>query len=137
MRDVSFHAQAGEITGIAGLVGCGKSELIRAIYGLEPITGGSIHMNGQPAEQISPAFSLSRGICYFPADALPKASRWSGQFARTFLSWRCDFRFFQISAGYGEAPNAATRGASWDNCNFDLRIPREWSLSSLAAIARR
>ena len=35
VRDVNFHARAGEITGIAGLVGCGKSELIRAIYGLE------------------------------------------------------------------------------------------------------
>lgn len=68
VRDVSFHARAGEITGIAGLVGCGKSELIRAIYGLEPITAGSTHINGQPAEQISPASSLSRGICYFPAD---------------------------------------------------------------------
>ena len=33
--DVSFYARAGEITGVAGLVGCGKSELIRAVYGLE------------------------------------------------------------------------------------------------------
>src|SRR5262249_33366801 len=37
VNDVSFYARAGEITGIAGLVGCGKSELIRAVVGLEPI----------------------------------------------------------------------------------------------------
>ena len=37
VNDVSFYARAGEITGIAGLVGCGKSEIVRAIVGLEPI----------------------------------------------------------------------------------------------------
>ena len=68
VADVDFHAHAGEITGIAGLVGCGKSELIRAIYGLEPLTGGSVRVNGTPYEQISPALSLSRRVCYFPAD---------------------------------------------------------------------
>ena len=65
---VDFHARAGEITGIAGLVGCGKSELIRAIYGLEPVTAGDVEVNGKPCKQISPALSLSRRICYFPAD---------------------------------------------------------------------
>jgi ribose transport system ATP-binding protein len=68
VADVDFHAHAGEITGIAGLVGCGKSELIRAVYGLEPLTGGSVEVNGKPCEQISPALSLSRRVCYFPAD---------------------------------------------------------------------
>jgi ribose transport system ATP-binding protein len=68
VADVDFFARAGEITGIAGLVGCGKSELIRAIYGLEPLTGGSVQVHGKPCEQISPSLSLSRGVCYFPAD---------------------------------------------------------------------
>jgi ribose transport system ATP-binding protein len=68
VADVDFHAHAGEITGIVGLVGCGKSELIRAIYGLEPLTGGSVQVNGKPCEQISPALSLRRRVCYFPAD---------------------------------------------------------------------
>ena len=36
VADVDFHAHAGEIRGLPGLVGCGKSELVRAIYGLEP-----------------------------------------------------------------------------------------------------
>ena len=68
VADVDFYARAGEITGIAGLVGCGKSELIRAIYGLEPLTAGSVEVNGKPCGQISPALSLSRRVCYFPAD---------------------------------------------------------------------
>jgi ribose transport system ATP-binding protein len=68
VTDVDFRARVGEITGIAGLVGCGKSELIRAIYGLEAISGGSVQINGKRCEEISPASSLSRGVCYFPAD---------------------------------------------------------------------
>ncbi len=68
VSNVNFCARAGEITGIAGLVGCGKSELVRAIYGLEPVTRGSVSVNGQNCARITPALSLSRGICYFPAD---------------------------------------------------------------------
>ena len=68
VANVDFHARAGEITGIAGLVGCGKSELVRAIYGLEPVLAGSIEVSGKRCDQISPALSLTRGVCYFPAD---------------------------------------------------------------------
>jgi ribose transport system ATP-binding protein len=68
VNDVNFYARAGEITGVAGLVGCGKSELIRAIYGLEKITGGSVSVEGQVYERMSPALNLRRRVCYFPAD---------------------------------------------------------------------
>ena len=44
--DVSFYARGGEITGVAGLVGCGKSELIRAVYGLEQVEAGVVRVNG-------------------------------------------------------------------------------------------
>ncbi len=68
VRGVNVHARAGEITGIAGLVGCGKSELIRAIYGLEPMTNGTIRLSGTPYEDPSPKRSLGRGVAYFPAN---------------------------------------------------------------------
>jgi ribose transport system ATP-binding protein len=68
VTEVDFYARAGEVTGIAGLVGCGKSELIRALYGLEPVGGGVVRINGQVCQQWSPASSLDRGMCYFPAD---------------------------------------------------------------------
>jgi ribose transport system ATP-binding protein len=67
-RNVSFHARAGEITGIAGLVGCGKSEIIRAIYGLEPIASGAIRVRGEEVSRPSPATLLRIGVCYFPSD---------------------------------------------------------------------
>lgn len=70
VRDVNFHARAGEITGIAGLVGCGKSELIRAIYGIEPVTSGVIRIDGAPYDSPVPRRSLKRGIAYFPANRI-------------------------------------------------------------------
>ena len=70
VRDVNFHARAGEITGIAGLVGCGKSELIRAIYGLEPIAGGVVRIDGTPYEFPAPRRSLKCGVAYFPANRI-------------------------------------------------------------------
>lgn len=70
VREVNFYAQAGEITGIAGLVGCGKSELVRAIYGLEPIASGTIRIDGSPYEFPAPRRSLKHGIAYFPANRI-------------------------------------------------------------------
>lgn len=68
VKGVTFQARSGEITGIAGLVGCGKSELVRAIYGLEPIQDGTIQLNGAPHERPSPHISIQKGVAYFPAD---------------------------------------------------------------------
>jgi ribose transport system ATP-binding protein len=68
-QNVSFYARAGEITGIAGLVGCGKSEIVRAIYGLEPIASGAIRVKGEEmAAHAAPIAMLRRGVCYFPSD---------------------------------------------------------------------
>ncbi len=64
----SIVARAGEITGIAGLVGSGKSELIRAVYGLEPIASGEIAVEGKTLQRPNPSDSLKWGICYFPSD---------------------------------------------------------------------
>src|SRR5260370_6953642 len=72
VRDVNFHARAGEITGIAGLVGCGKSELIRAIYGLESIAGGVVRIDAPPYEFPAPRRSLKRGVASFPSNRIPQ-----------------------------------------------------------------
>lgn len=68
VEGVDFHARAGEVTGVAGLVGCGKSELIRAIYGLEKVESGTITIGGEAYSHPKPGASLARGLCYFPSD---------------------------------------------------------------------
>jgi ribose transport system ATP-binding protein len=67
-QDVSIRLRAGEIVGVAGLVGCGKGELARAIFGLEPVESGRIVLDGQAVEQPAPAAMLQAGVCYFPSD---------------------------------------------------------------------
>ncbi len=68
VRNVNLHACRGEITGIAGLVGCGKSEVVRAVYGLAAISDGTIRIDGIPVSSPAPRESLNRGVAYFPAD---------------------------------------------------------------------
>ena len=65
---VSLHVRRGEIVGLAGLVGSGKSELARACFGLLPISGGRVVFAGEPATGLSPRRMLDRGFFYVPAD---------------------------------------------------------------------
>jgi ribose transport system ATP-binding protein len=67
-RDVSFTVHRGEILGIAGLVGAGRTELVRAIFGADRPTGGRIFLNGQPVRPRSPAHAISLGIGLLPED---------------------------------------------------------------------
>lgn len=64
----SFQARAGEIVGIAGLAGCGKSDLVRALYGLGVITQGQVQYRGKPLRVRHTIDALEQGICYFPSD---------------------------------------------------------------------
>ena len=60
--DVSFTVHAGEIFGIAGIVGAGRTELVRAITGADPISSGSIEIDGRPVHFRSPREALAAGI---------------------------------------------------------------------------
>ena len=64
----SFHARRGEVVGLAGLVGSGKSEIVRACFGLKKIASGSVVLNGESVAGISPAAALARGMFYLPPD---------------------------------------------------------------------
>ena len=66
--DVSFEVHAGEIVGLAGLVGSGRSETLRAILGAEPSDAGLVEVEGKHYERRSPRRSLQRGIGMIPED---------------------------------------------------------------------
>jgi len=68
VKNADIHVCAGEIVGIAGLVGCGKSELARAVFGLEQIAQGQVLVNGDDVPVPDPATLLKKGVCYFPSD---------------------------------------------------------------------
>lgn len=68
VHDVSIEVFAGEVVGLAGLVGSGKSEIGRAVFGLEPISAGSIAVDGDVVPRPSPGGMLARGVSYIPPD---------------------------------------------------------------------
>ena len=67
-KDVSFAVHAGEIFGIAGIVGAGRTELVRAITGADPISSGSIAVDGRTVQIKSPSDAISAGLVLVPED---------------------------------------------------------------------
>ena len=68
VNDVSFTAHKGEILGFSGLVGAGRTEVMRALFGLDPVYGGVIRLDGQAVAPASPAQALALGLAMVPED---------------------------------------------------------------------
>ena len=68
VQDVSLEVRAGEILGLAGLVGAGRTELARILFGLTPADTGEIILNGQRVTIHSPQEAVAQGIAYVPED---------------------------------------------------------------------
>jgi ABC-type sugar transport system ATPase subunit len=66
--DVSFTLHAGEVLGLAGLVGAGRSEVAQTIFGLEPATTGAIYVRGQLVAIDSARKAMANGIGFVPED---------------------------------------------------------------------
>jgi L-arabinose transport system ATP-binding protein len=73
VEDISFDVRAGEVVGIAGLVGAGRSELAHAIVGSEPKTAGEVHINGRQVRIRSPKGALRAGIGFVPEERKAQA----------------------------------------------------------------
>lgn len=67
-RNISFQLRAGEILGFAGLVGAGRSEVMRAIFGLDPISSGSIYLNGKELHIKNTQDAIKNGIAMVNED---------------------------------------------------------------------
>ena len=61
-RDVSFHVRAGEIVGFAGLVGAGRTEIVRAVCGFDPITSGTVEVAGETLKPVTIANAIQKGL---------------------------------------------------------------------------
>ena len=68
VHDISLDVRAGEIVGLAGLVGAGRTELARVLFGLTPADAGEISVNGARVTIDSPARAQALGIAYVPED---------------------------------------------------------------------
>ncbi|MEM7735529.1 MAG: sugar ABC transporter ATP-binding protein [Deinococcota bacterium] len=67
-KNVSFSVRAGEIVGLAGLVGSGRSETAQVLFGITPATSGEVLLNGQSVNLTNPTEAIAAGIAYVPED---------------------------------------------------------------------
>jgi rhamnose transport system ATP-binding protein len=67
-RDVSFAVHAGEIVGFAGLVGAGRTEVARVLFGIDRRDSGTVRLGGNVVDFSSPSAALHAGIAYLPED---------------------------------------------------------------------
>ncbi|OFV82466.1 MAG: D-xylose ABC transporter ATP-binding protein [Acidobacteria bacterium RBG_13_68_16] len=93
VRDASLSIRAGEVLGIAGLVGAGRTDLARLIFGADPVDRGEILLDGRPVAIRTPRDAIRNGVCLLTEDrkaqglvlglsardnfALPNLDRWS------------------------------------------------------------
>lgn len=68
LKDISFKVRSGEILGIAGLLGAGRTELARILFGADKAESGKIVINGNPVSIKTPKHAVSLGIAYVPED---------------------------------------------------------------------
>lgn len=68
VHDVSFDVHGGEVLGLAGLVGSGRSEIVRAVFGADPRSGGTVEVEGRLVPVTSPVDAVRAGIGLLPED---------------------------------------------------------------------
>ena len=67
-RDISFAVRSGEIVGLAGLVGAGRTEVARVLFGIDRRDEGTVRLGGRPVSFASPSEAMTAGIAYLPED---------------------------------------------------------------------
>lgn len=68
IKPFDFHINKGEVNGFTGLLGSGRSECVRAIFGADRVTGGKVKMKGKDVKIAKPLDAMKNGIAYLPED---------------------------------------------------------------------
>lgn len=130
---VSLRVRAGEVVGLAGLVGAGRTEFLEAVYGVRSLVSGSMYLEGALYRAVSPRQACGAGVGLIPEDrkraglvledsvaenlTLPLLGRFHARFGRLLRSARDDYARAEI-ARYGiraPGPSARTAGLSGGN----------------------
>ncbi len=117
LRDVSFTLREGEIVGLFGLMGAGRSELARAVFGVDGFDSGRVAVQGQPAASPGPASSIARGVSFITEnrreEGLIMSKTVKDNLVLVYLK--------KLGAGL-RAVNRAAENAASDKAIADMRI---------------
>jgi ABC-type sugar transport system ATPase subunit len=119
VKDISFSVKSGEILGFAGLVGAGRTEIMRAIFGVDRISSGQLLLRQKPVKIDSPKKALKNGIAMIPEDrkdqgVLPNISV-KGNISVAALKGLCRFGILNR----GQEENMALKNIK----KFDIKTP--------------
>lgn len=90
----SFELRQGEILGIAGMVGAGRTEMLRALYGADPISSGDVYIHGKKVKNRSPREAIKNGIGLLPEDRKNQ-----GLFLQQSLEYNISFANLDVISG--------------------------------------
>lgn len=136
IRDVSFTLRKGEVLGFAGLMGAGRTEVARAVFGADPIERGEIRVHGQQVSIRSPKDAVRHGIGYLSEDR-KQFGLATGMDVKTNVALSSMERF--VSLGFFSTMPRSRRPPKVTSSNCGSRRPRCISkcVCSRAATSRR
>jgi len=107
-HDISFTVKAGEIVGLAGLVGAGRSEIARAVFGVDPYASGSVRINGKAIPRRNPAAAMNLGLALVPEDRRKQGLVLESSVARN-ATMAISGRLRKLGLLFSSTENAAAR----------------------------
>ncbi len=99
VKDISFELHKGEVLGVAGLVGAGRTEMARLLIGADPKSTGTIKLNGQVISKLNPTNAMSLGI-----GMLPESRKEEGLVLSRSMTENMSFSKIQKTSKYGFVP---------------------------------
>ena len=109
LQDITFSLRAGEIVGLGGLMGAGRTELCRAIFGVDPIDSGKIFVAGKEAKIRTPGKAVDSGIALIPEDR-----QRTGLAIRLSISQNTNIANMRAVSPYGIVNHTAERKVTAD-----------------------
>lgn len=93
LKGVDLEARRGEVLGLYGLVGAGRTRFLRTLYGMEPVLTGGIELGGKPYKPTNPAGAIARGIAFLTEERkidgfVPMMSAWKNVVLSTLDRYR-------------------------------------------------
>lgn len=97
VKNISFKAHKGEVLGISGLVGAGRTEIMKVVYGSEKAQWGEVYVNGEKADIRSPKDAMHKyGVCLIPEDR-----KREGCFLGETISWNLVYNIVEKISRFG------------------------------------